>query len=221
MSYDFHNLSDIDFEDLSRELLGAHLGCRFEAFGPGPDGGIDGRHSVGSATTILQAKHYLKSRIDGLKRAVAKEAIKIAPLAPSRYILTTSKSLLPKNKAMLAHELGTILKNIGDIFGKEDINALLRDHPNVERAHIKLWLSQSAVFERLLRSDVFNYTATSRAEIETKVRVYAQNPSLKKARDIRGSAKDASFLLHGLFEEIKAELERKPAKRAVKKPPKC
>lgn len=184
MSYDFHNLSDIDFEDLSRELLGAHLGCRFEAFGPGPDGGIDGRHSVGSATTILQAKHYLKSRIDGLKRAVAKEAIKIAPLAPSRYILTTSKSLLPKNKATLANELGTILKNIGDIFGKEDINALLRDHPNVERAHIKLWLSQSAVFERLLRSDVFNYTATSRAEIETKVRVYAQNPSLKKARDI-------------------------------------
>ena len=45
--------------------------------------------------------------------------------------------------------------------------------------------------------------------------------AVKKARDIRGSAKDASFLLHGLFEEIKAELERKPAKRAVKKPPKC
>lgn len=184
MSYDFHNLSDVDFEDLSRELIGAYLGCRFEAFGPGPDGGIDGRHSVGSATTILQAKHYLKSRMDGLKRAVAKEAIKIAPLAPSRYILTTTKSLLPKNKAMLANELGAILKNTGDIFGKEDINGLLRVHPHVERAHIKLWLSQSAVFERLLRSDVFNYTATSRTEIETKVKVYAQNPSLKKARDI-------------------------------------
>lgn len=45
--------------------------------------------------------------------------------------------------------------------------------------------------------------------------------AVKKARDIRGSSKPAEFLLHYLFQEIKAELERKPANRAVKKAPKC
>ena len=53
MSYDFSTLLSADFEDLVRDLIGGELGMRFEAFGAGPDEGIDGRHSVGAETTIL------------------------------------------------------------------------------------------------------------------------------------------------------------------------
>jgi hypothetical protein len=43
MSYDLHALSWPDFEDLARDLIGRESGVRFEAFAPGPDGGMDGR----------------------------------------------------------------------------------------------------------------------------------------------------------------------------------
>lgn len=41
MTYDFSNLASADFEDLVRDLIGRELNVRFEAFGPGPDGGMD------------------------------------------------------------------------------------------------------------------------------------------------------------------------------------
>lgn len=59
MIYDFKTLSPADFEDLSRDLVGAEYRTRFEGFASGPDGGIDGRHAAAAGTTILQAKHGL------------------------------------------------------------------------------------------------------------------------------------------------------------------
>jgi hypothetical protein len=88
MTYAFSGLSDADFEDLSRDLLGELLTVRFEAFGPGPDGGIDGRHSSGGSAIILQAKHYEGSRFSSLRSALRKERPKIDALAPERYLLS-------------------------------------------------------------------------------------------------------------------------------------
>lgn len=62
------NLSAIDFEDLCRDIATIEVTKkRFEAFGPGPDGGIDGRHSTTSGSTILQCKHYIGSKYSNLK----------------------------------------------------------------------------------------------------------------------------------------------------------
>lgn len=184
MPYDFHNLSDADFEDLARDLIGASLGVRFEAFGAGPDGGIDGRHAKAGQTVILQAKHYRKTAIAGLLASARKERAKIEALEPERYLFVTSKSLTPANKAKLQDALGDLITQPSDIIGCDDLNGLLRTHPSIEQSHIKLWLSQSAVFERILRSGIFNFTSGARQDIERKVRVYAQNPSFKEARDI-------------------------------------
>ncbi len=184
MSYDFENLSDADFEDLARDLIGASLGVRFEAFGAGPDGGIDGRHAKAGQKFILQAKHYRKTAIAGLVATASKERTKIASLAPDRYLFVTSKSLTPASKAKLQNVLGDLIKRPSDIIGREDLNSLLRSHPSIEQSHIKLWLSRSAVFERILRSNIFNFTSATRQDIARKVMVYAQNPSFKEARDI-------------------------------------
>ncbi|WP_405183324.1 restriction endonuclease [Nocardia sp. NBC_01377] len=39
--YDFHTLSPTDFELLTRDLLREKIGVELEAFGQGPDGGVD------------------------------------------------------------------------------------------------------------------------------------------------------------------------------------
>ena len=141
MSYDFSNLSHADFEDIVRDLIGRELNVRFEAFGVGPDGGIDGRHAKGRKTTILQAKHYVGSTFRTLLAAMKRERSVIDRLAPARYLLATSRPLTPPNKNNLATAIGPALKSQDDIFSAGDLNALLRKYPAIEKAHIKLWLS--------------------------------------------------------------------------------
>ena len=182
MSYDFKNLGDADFEDLVRDLIGRELKIRFEAFGPGPDGGMDGRHSRGKAATILQAKHYARSQVRNLLARMKKERPSINRLKAKRYVLATSSSLSPANKAKLAAAIGPTLKQQGDIFSAEDLNGLLRKYPKVEKAHIKLWLSSTAVLERVTRAAAHAYAAITMDEIAAKVRVYAPNPSFGEAR---------------------------------------
>ncbi|MEW4468946.1 hypothetical protein AB1K62_14060 [Parasphingorhabdus sp. JC815] len=57
MNNDFALLSPTHFEELARDLVGAELKIRFEAFAEGLDDGMDGRHYAGEASTILQAKY--------------------------------------------------------------------------------------------------------------------------------------------------------------------
>jgi energy-coupling factor transporter ATP-binding protein EcfA2 len=181
MTYTFHNLSPADLEDLTRDLIGRELGARFEGFAAGPDGGMDGRHAKGARSVILQAKHYVGSTFAVLGTALKRERTSIDKLSPTRYLLATSKSLTPRNKASLAGILGPWLKGLGDIFGPADLNGLLRKFPDIEKNNIKLWLSSTAVLERIVQSAAFAFTAMSRAEIEAKVKVYAANPSFAEA----------------------------------------
>ena len=115
--YDFKTLSPADFEDLARDLLSVELGVRLEGFGPGPDGGIDGRHCGKDGSLILQAKHKASSTFSSLKSVMKKERKTIDRLKPKRYILATSQSLTPLQKSKLAEIIGGALKDTGDILG--------------------------------------------------------------------------------------------------------
>jgi DNA polymerase III delta prime subunit len=175
------NLSDVDFEDLCRDIAQAETGLRFSAFGPGPDGGIDGRHAKGDKQTILQCKHYIGSSFSQLESAIGREAKKLPKLKPDRYLLFTSQSLTPPRSQKLSAVFGDFLKELGDIWGKEDIEAALRKHPAIEKAHLKLWLSSTAVLERILRSGLEAYTHATKQEILRELKVYVRNESFDEA----------------------------------------
>lgn len=180
MSY-LENLSYIDFEELCRDLALAETGERFSAFGPGPDEGIDGRHSKGNDSTILQCKHYWRSSFSNLKSALQREVIKLEKLKPNRYLLFTSQSLTPQKSKILAEILGKWLKHLEDIWGKEDIEASIRRHPDIEKSHMKLWLSSTAVLERILQSGLETFTDTTKEEIREQLSVYVHNRSFNDA----------------------------------------
>ena len=154
MQYNFANLSAADFEDLARDIIGAELNLRFEAFAEGPDDGIDGRHATASGSIILQAKHYHRSPFSSLKSTMKKERATIDRLKAQRYILVTSAPLTPQNKEVLSELIGPSLKATGDIFGPDDLNALLRKHPTVEEGHHKLWTGTTAVLQRVVTGAV-------------------------------------------------------------------
>ena len=75
------------------------------------------------------------------------------------------------------------MKDIADIKSSGDLSALLRANPDIERSHIKLWLTGSAVLDRVLRGAAHTHNIITRDEIEAKVKIYAPNPSFNRAKD--------------------------------------
>lgn len=181
MAHQYGQLSHADFEDLCRDVAQAELSMRFEAFGPGPDGGIDGRHAKNGKSTILQAKHYHRSAFSNLKRAIKKESPKIGLLNPDRYLLFASQSLTPKKKAELKAAANSSAISESDIWGLEDFDGALRRNPDIVKSHVKLWLSSSAVLDKLINSGLEAYTQATKDEIIEKLKVFVRNPSFDEA----------------------------------------
>lgn len=154
MQYDFSSLSPKDFESLACDLFGREIDARFESFAEGPDGGIDGRHVDPQGTTILQAKHYGKSGLSNLKSTMKKERDAIDALSAQRYVLVTSLSLTPKAKDELKSICGPSVLTTGDILGQDDLNALLRKYPDIEKAHVRLWQQSTVVMKSVVTEAV-------------------------------------------------------------------
>ncbi|WP_274056317.1 ATP-binding protein [Vibrio parahaemolyticus] len=175
------NLSPLDFEELCRDIASAKTGLSFSSFGPGPDGGVDGRHSTSEGDIVLQCKHYSKSTFASLKNSAEKERKKLDKLQPIRYLFATSKSLGPNQVDTLAEVFQPFLESTNDIYWKEVIEAALSEFPEIEKRHIKLWLSSVAVLERVLQSGLESYTNATKEEILEELAVYVANPSLNQA----------------------------------------
>ncbi len=186
MDYDFKSLSDYDFEQLVCDLLSVQLGQPIESFRRGRDSGIDLRYTTaGKRKAIVQCKHYAKTPFSGLCLTMEKEYNKINRLCPERYILVTSQFLTPMEKNRLLEILTPFCKSTGDILGGSELNTLLRQYPTVEQAHYKLWLTSSAVLEKVLHGGIHQQSAVMEEEIQRKLKLYVQSKkAYSKAREM-------------------------------------
>jgi Restriction endonuclease len=182
--YNFASLTNGDFESLTRDLLQKVYGIRLESFKRGRDQGIDLRYQgPGGSLLVVQCKHYVNTPVPTLiSKLKAEELPKIKLLQPQRYILATSLGLTPKNKDRILNLLSPYCRSRDDIYGRDDINGLLRDFPEVETSHIKLWLTSTPVMERILHSSIFNRTDAEVERIRSKLKLYVQNASFLEAR---------------------------------------
>lgn len=181
-NYDFKSLSPSDFEDLCKDLLEIHLEKKLQVFTTGRDGGIDLRYSPamdekfrnhsGSRDVIVQCKHYAGSRFDKLKVAVKREIPKLNKLNPARYVLATSVSLTPQNVDELVSMLSPYCLSSHDILGMNQLNALLRNHPDIERNHPKLWVTSEGVLQTILNAGVRLQGAFTEDTIRHRMNLY-------------------------------------------------
>ena len=200
--YDFTTcLSPLDFELLSKDLLETELGIQLENFSEGRDKGIDLRHApvhgdgrtkfnlapLGSPQKppelIVQCKRY--SSFASLKSELKnKELAKIIKLNPTRYILTTAVSLSPPQVDELKALLSPFVQSTGDIYGRERLNSILTKHQEIERRHIKLWVTSAGVLDAIINAGTH---VVSREEVERTIaaaKIYVQNPSFDEALEI-------------------------------------
>ncbi len=186
--YDFKQLSPADFEDLTRDLLQKEWGVRLEAFRTGRDGGVDLRYApLSGDTTIVQCKHFAGSGLNKLLSQLQQsEAAKVARLAPRRYVLATSVPLTPHNKAQIRAALHPYVQADSDVFGADDLNNLLTRHPDVERSNFKLWLSSTAVLQRVLHNAEMVQTDFEVERVLRRLPLYVQNSAYPRAVEILG-----------------------------------
>lgn len=180
--YDFHTLSPIEFESLSRDLLQEELNITLESFTSGRDDGVDLRYSIAEeVNVVVQCKRHITSYSKLKSHLKSKELPKLSKIKPDRYILTTSVGLTKKNKEELKTLFSPFILATSDIYGRDDLNNLLGKYGDIERQHYKLWLSSTAVLETILHSDIVNRTLFEREDIIDSVTTYVENESYHAA----------------------------------------
>ncbi len=182
LNYDFLILSQDEFERFSRDLLQEILSIKFESFTSGKDDGIDFRCCANSERIILQCKRY--SSYNNLLSNLKKEAKKVIKHKPSRYIITTSVGLTPKNKNDILEIFDGYIKETSDIFGKDDLNNYLNTLPDIEKKYYKLWLSSTNILEKIINSKIINQTEIEKENIKKNLQLYVQNNSFVDAMEI-------------------------------------
>ena len=192
-NYDFSTLSPLDFEALACDLVNASykysdLEGAFRTFGPGRDKGIDLLLSTptNNYEVIGQVKHYVKSSVSKLINDLKNiEREKVFNLKPNQYIVVTSQELNPQNKLEIKEIFHPYIVSLDDIYGRQDLNLLLRANKKIEENHYKLWFSSSIVLNKIL-----NYKFQGRQKEFTEIvlkrrfRLFVETRNFHKAKYI-------------------------------------
>lgn len=154
--YDFSTINSNEFEKLVCDLLNTDSSLTkdnyFRNFKRGKDQGIDLLLSTmdNEKEVVVQVKHYLKSSFSTLKSKLAKEEVpKVNKLKPQKYLFVTSQELSLLNKQQIKEIFSPHIKNILDIYGREDLNNLLQKNKHIEERHFKLWLSSTIAIQKI------------------------------------------------------------------------
>ncbi|MEV5851791.1 MULTISPECIES: hypothetical protein [Streptomyces] len=180
----FSVLSDVEFEELTGDLLGAELNVLVERFASGADGGIDLRWRVDGQTFIGQCKHYAKSSFSQLLKSAEKEVPKLLKLKPAGYRFITSFDLSPLQKEKIYALFSSWMSSPGDILGGRDVDALITLHEAVERRHPKLWVFTGLQLFWAVRADIANRTSALKSRIERSMPKYVVHSGYQKAREV-------------------------------------
>ena len=188
-NYNFLNLTPIEFEELSRDILQVRENLLFESFKEARDGGIDFRYKDSIQTIVLQAKRY--EHFKDLKRVLStQEVSKVKTLNPSRYILVCSIDFTPSQKNEIMALFKGFLLQESDVLGKRDLNNLLSqpEYAKIRKIHYKLWMTGTDLLQDLIEQITYRKELNlAKAELEivkAQSKYYVQNKSFLETLDI-------------------------------------
>lgn len=182
--YDFRTLSPIDFEVLCRDLLNADLGLRLVSFAVGPDGGIDLRDPQEGAFTIAQCKHRPDAKKDALVTAASKEAARWNPTDMDSYLFVVSSDISPGAEVAISDALKPLPATPASVWHRGTLNGALDRQRDVERNHIKLWLSSAKALEKITAASQWQRSEELLQRVSERVRLYVHTPAYAEAMKV-------------------------------------
>lgn len=195
--YNFESLSDIEFEEFSKDVLCDVLNIDFKTFRTGRDKGIDLLFEECETKIIVQVKHYCNSSFSNLKKAMQDEYEKMKVQDPSRYILFTSMDLSVSQTTQLIRIMNGYIQNPQDIFDKKKINGII-SKPQfswIEDKYYKLWLASTNVLTRIMHNAQHNNIEYKVKEIYSEYKYYVLTKEFDNAYKMLD--KDGIILIHG------------------------
>jgi energy-coupling factor transporter ATP-binding protein EcfA2 len=189
-NYDFSTLNSTDLEELASDLMNFSLPkdslIKYKTFKEGKDQGIDFLYSTEQKLHehVGQVKHYYRTGYNGLITALKKtEVDKVVKLDPNKYIFITSVDLNVANTKEIHKIFSPYIKNLNDVYGKNDLNRLIEENENILDIHYKLWLSDFSILAKILNSDLeFRSTILIESELKRRLRIYVKTPLLESTR---------------------------------------
>lgn len=155
--YDFTNLSDVEFERLSADIISRQLGVKLRYFAPGRDGGIDLVDDMVNKNIVVQVKHYAKSSFSGLLTSLRKEVDKVKTIKPKQYYICVSQELTALNITEIYNLFKDYMDDTSNIITKYELVNFLNEDSNQDilRKNYKLWLLSDKLLKDIFNNEVF------------------------------------------------------------------
>ncbi|WP_316826056.1 restriction endonuclease [Pedobacter miscanthi] len=185
--YNFSTLNDKEFELLALDVLNKGFDLGLRSFKDGKDKGIDLRYasSDNNNKIVVQVKHYNHSKYAQLKFTLLhNELPKVLKLKPDRYIVVTSLPLTPGQADEIKELMSPFILTADDVIGHSTINDILRNYPEIEENHFKLWFSSTSVLKSILNNAVEGRTRAYVDKIQARIKYYVLTKKLDEAAEI-------------------------------------
>ena len=191
---DFTELSEPDFVQLMGDLLGAEWKMRLHRFHQGRDGGGDLRgsgptaaplHLAKESRLVVQCKHWPRAAFRELRRELMREARKGIVDQADRYILVTSARLTDANKVEIASGIYGGRISDKDVYGREDVDDLLRDHTEIIYKNMKMFLASGSHLKAFLNQAEHIHSAEFSRRLLRLQRTFVETDVVKQALEPR------------------------------------
>ena len=149
--FDFSNLSDYEFEILSKDVLSRITGEKLSIFKQGKDGGIDISNGKLNNLLIAQAKRYTTNYIE-LKRSLIKYKDNVKSISPKKLFIVTSLGLTPNNRKELFEMFSEYMVDENNIIDGNNLSQFLENSENndIVNKNFKLWMAASNVLSNFI-----------------------------------------------------------------------
>ncbi|MFE7062950.1 restriction endonuclease [Sutcliffiella sp. NPDC057660] len=184
--YDFTNLSDVEFEKLSADILSRKLGVKLRYFSPGRDGGIDLTDDVAHKNIVVQVKHYAKSSFNSLLTSLKKEVDKVNELKPTQYYVCVSQQLTATNINEIYELFKGYMKDTFNIITRDILVEFLEEESNQDilRKNFKLWLLADKLLKDIFNNKVFIDSEVLLEDIDEDFKYFVQTKVFNEALEI-------------------------------------
>lgn len=186
-NYNFSTLNDVEFEEITKDLLNNEFKLGLKSFRAGRDKGIDLRKTSNTNKNeiVVQVKHYLNSTYANLKNILLKEELnKVKKLNPEKYIVVTSQKLSSSQRDEIKAIFSPYIKSDDDIFSQSDLNDLLFKHNSIEKKYYKLWLSSTNILNAIFNNAIESRTKYFLENLTKKMKYYVPTKKINEANEI-------------------------------------
>jgi len=174
--FNYHDLNDVEFEELCKDVMGKILNTKLRVFATGRDGGVDLTDNVDTLNIVVQVKHYINSDFSNLRTSLKKEIPKVKQLNPNQYFICCAKRLTKDNIKEIYKMFSNYMASDKNIFTLIEIDDFLQDENNsdIVRKHYKLWLSATTILNEINNRNIFIDCESLLSDIEEERKFFVQ-----------------------------------------------